>query len=94
MNSIPPIGHPSGVPGVVPNGRTPTAPGRTASPPAGDSAVLSPQAQFLSKLANLNVRQDLIDRVKAEIASGDYEKPGELAAKVDALLSELHEDLQ
>ena len=55
---------------------------------------MSLQAQYLSKLASLDVRQDLIDRVKSEIASSHYEKPEQLAAKVDALLDELQEDLQ
>lgn len=95
MSNIPPVGHASNLSALDPSSRPPpTTAGPAAAPPTGDSAVVSLQAQYLSKLASLDVRQDLIDRVKSEIASSQYEKPEQLAAKVDALLDELQEDLQ
>lgn len=73
----------------------------TARPAAQDSAVgtasrgsdrveFSQTAQLLSKLAKLpDVRQDVVDRVKAEIASGNYESDD----KIEAVLDRLGEDL-
>jgi negative regulator of flagellin synthesis FlgM len=57
----------------------------------GDDRVeFSRAAQLLSKLHELpDVRQDLVDRVKNEIASGTYETPD----KLDAALESLSEDL-
>ena len=52
---------------------------------------LSEHARLLSKLAELpDVRQDLVDRVKAEIEAGTYDT----ADKIDALLDELARDLE
>lgn len=65
----------------------------SASPVRGsDKVELSPTAQLLSKLKALpDVRRDLIDRVRAEIASGTYDTPD----KVNAVLASegLAEDL-
>lgn len=55
-----------------------------------DKVELSQCAQLLSRLAELpDVRQDLIDRVRAEIADGVYDT----SDKVDELLDELAQDL-
>ena len=55
-----------------------------------DKVELSQCAQLLSRLAELpDVRQDLINRVRAEIADGVYDTPD----KVDELLDELAQDL-
>ncbi len=64
---------------------------QAASPVRGsDRAEFSQAAQLLSKLAELpDVRQDLIDRVRAELADGNYDTPD----KVEALLDSLIEDL-
>lgn len=72
--------------------RTPEAsPARPASAAAReDSADISRGAQLLSRLSELpDVRQDLIDRVRGEIAAGGYDSED----KVDALLDELVDDL-
>ena len=66
----------------------PTAPAAQAR--GSDKIELSQRAQLLSRLAALpDVRQDLIDRVKAEIADGVYDTPD----KIDELLDELAQDL-
>jgi len=55
----------------------------------GDSVEVSTAAQMLAKLADLpDVRQDLVDRVRAEIESGDYETPEKLEAAIDGLIDE------
>ncbi|GAB4193342.1 MAG: hypothetical protein Kow00105_07510 [Phycisphaeraceae bacterium] len=55
-----------------------------------DQVVLSDTAQLLSKLRELpDVRQDLVDQVRAAIADGSYETED----KVDAAIENLLEDL-
>lgn len=60
-------------------------------PSRGDDTVeISTTAQFLGKLRDLpDVRQDLVDRIKAQIADGTYETPDKLAAAADALAYDL-----
>ena len=54
-----------------------------------DQVELSRTAQLLSKLAELpDVRQDLVDRVRAEIDAGTYETPEKLDAAIDAMAYE------
>jgi len=49
--------------------------------------------ELLKKLQELpDVRQDLIDRVKREIAEGAYETPERIEKAVDGLMRELFED--
>lgn len=60
-----------------------------AGSPRGDSVEVSAAAQLLAKLSDLpDVRKDLVDRVRAEIASGDYETPEKLDAAVDGLIED------
>ena len=57
---------------------------------SGDKVELSRAAQFISKLISKNdVRDELVDRVKSQLAAGTYETP----EKVDAALEELMKDL-
>ena len=61
----------------------------SAGAPRGDSVEVSAAAQLLAKLSDLpDVRSDLVDRVKAEIASGDYETPEKLDAAIDGLIED------
>ena len=64
--------------------------------PAGrgaDRVEVSSLARSLSRLNQEEpVRQDLIDRVRAEIEAGRYDTPDKVAAAVDNLLRDL-EDL-
>ena len=72
---------------VRPDPQTPSAP-RTVRP--DDKVELSLKARLLSKLAELpDVRQDLVDRVRAEIQAGTYDTPD----KIDAIIDELALDL-
>ena len=57
---------------------------------AGDKVELSRAAQYLSQLLSKNdVRTDLVDRVKAQIADGSYETPDKIDAALDEILSDL-----
>jgi hypothetical protein len=54
-----------------------------------DQAEFSQAAQLLSRLADLPVRQDLIDRIRGEIDAGTYDT----SDKIDSLLDNLAEDI-
>ena len=56
----------------------------------GDKVELSRASRFLSRLIGENpVRQDLVDRVKQEIAAGTYDTPEKIDAALEELLSDL-----
>ncbi|MEX0655793.1 MAG: flagellar biosynthesis anti-sigma factor FlgM [Phycisphaeraceae bacterium] len=93
MSDIGPIGRPNAgnfghnnrIPASYTNG-TPTPPALRA----GDKVQLSDTARLLSQLNDLpDIRQDLIDRVKAEIANGTYETPEKLDSAISNMLDEL-----
>lgn len=66
-----------------------SAPAEASSPRRGaDQVEVSSAAAYLAKLRDLPVRQDLVDRVKAEIAAGTYETP----EKIDQAISEFASD--
>lgn len=55
-----------------------------------DSVELSRTAQLLAKLHALpDVRQDLVDRVRAEIQAGTYETQERLEAALEGLMDDL-----
>lgn len=55
-----------------------------------DQVELSNTAQLLSKIADLpDIRQDLVDRVKASIADDTYESDDKTDAAIDNLLEDL-----
>lgn len=55
-----------------------------------DQLELSETAKLLAKLANLpDVREDLVARVKAEIADGTYETADKLDAAIEGLAEHL-----
>lgn len=62
-----------------------------ASPNRGSDRVeLSDKARLLGRLAELpDVRQDLIDRVRAEIADGTYDTPDKVEDMLDSLIEDL-----
>ncbi len=68
---------------------------RQTTPPAaagrgGDRVEFSSAARLLGQTAGPeNVRQSLIDQVRAEIAAGTYETPEKLDAAIDALAADL-----
>ena len=90
MSDITPIGR-STITGLTTSGRTTSvATPSTVADRGGDKVELSTAAQLYNKLNQLPpVRQDLVNRVKNEIAQGGYDSDD----KIDALLPSLSEDL-
>jgi len=55
-----------------------------------DQVELSNTAQLLSKIGELpDVREELVDRVKASIADGTYESDDKTDAAIDSLLDDI-----
>lgn len=54
-----------------------------------DRVEVSSLARSMSRLSAEPVRQDLIDRVRAEIEAGTYETPDKIEGAVENLLDEL-----
>lgn len=94
MSDIGPIGQPGASAFGHGNGRIPRSYQGSAAPTAAgrrnDAVELSDTARLLSKLNELpEIRQELVDRVKDEIANGTYETPEKLDAAVQGMLDEL-----
>ena len=70
-------------------------PGSSAKPadslaPTSDQLEISPAAQAAIEAAESGqVRQELVDRIRSEIAAGTYETPQKLDAALDRLLDEI-----
>jgi hypothetical protein len=90
MSDIAPINRPSAVtldPQVRPS-RTQSSTDATTR--GEDQVELSNTAQLLSKLRGLpEVRQDLIDRVRASIADNTYETEDKTDAAIESLLEDI-----
>ena len=82
---------PSGAPRAVePAAAVPATPVNAASPPAGDVIEISTVAALASKINELpDIRADLVQRVKQEIATGRYETPEKLEIAVNRLMDDL-----
>ena len=92
MNDIAPIGQPRAASlNRRSNTSSPQAhPTATSSLREADSVELSSTAQLLSRLKNLpEVRNELIKRVKAEIADDTYLTPDKIDASIDNLAEDL-----
>jgi negative regulator of flagellin synthesis FlgM len=58
--------------------------------PAGDQVEISPAAEAVVRASESGqIRQDLVNRIRAQIADGTYETPEKLNAAVDRLLDEI-----
>lgn len=90
MTDISPIGRPQAT-GYSRSGRAVRAgDGSTAPVRGSDRVEVSSAARFLSQLRQLpDVRQNLVDRVRAQIADGSYETQDKIDATVDAMAGEL-----
>lgn len=59
-----------------------------------DRVELSGSELYLSKLRELpEIRQDLVDRIKAQIEEGTYDTPDKIDGAIDAFLEELEQGL-
>jgi negative regulator of flagellin synthesis FlgM len=57
---------------------------------AGDCVTISSAAEAAIQQAEKSgIRQDLVDRIRGEIAAGTYETPGKLDVALDRLLDEI-----
>ncbi|MCC6580015.1 MAG: flagellar biosynthesis anti-sigma factor FlgM [Phycisphaeraceae bacterium] len=90
MSDIAPISRPTpaSVGSTTRNaGLTPT---QSAATRGTDKVELSLTAQLLSKLRQLpDVRQELVDRVKQEIAKGTYDSDDKLDAAIPAMMDDM-----
>lgn len=90
MTDIAPIGRsqPTSLGAVSRNGRAATTP---EIPPRGpDRVEVSSVARYLARLQEMpQVRTELIERVREEIAAGHYESPEKIAAAVDNMIEDL-----
>lgn len=57
----------------------------------GDQVELSLLASVVQRLQNIPVRQELVDRVRQEIAQGQYDTPERLDAALDEVLRDERE---
>ncbi len=66
-----------------------SSPGRVERP--SDRVELSDRARLLNKLSKLPaVRQDLVDQVRRQIESGEYDTPGRLDAAINELVDDMN----
>ena len=64
--------------------------GEAKTQAVGDRVTISPAAQAAIDAAEVGgVRQDVVNRIRAEIAAGTYETPAKLDAALDRMLNEL-----
>jgi len=90
MSDISPIGRPDQTPGIQQGQRAQQQPAQNGQPARpSDQVELSNHSRLLSKLRDLPVREDLVNRVRGEIEAGRYETE----AKLDQALEEMGEDL-
>lgn len=90
MSHVSPIRGPQAV-NLTDRGASTPAPPSTASPTRGDDqADFSVIARLRAQLSALpEVRQNMIDRVRAEIDAGTYESADKIEAAIDALAEDL-----
>lgn len=89
MSDIAPISRTATT--YTPAGRAASSSAPAPSSTRGDDRVeLSSAAQMLAKLRETpGIREDVVDRVRNEIAAGTYETDDKIDASVDALLKDL-----
>jgi anti-sigma28 factor (negative regulator of flagellin synthesis) len=68
---------------------TPAGRAAEAASRGADQVELSPMAGYMSKLRDLPVRQELVDRVRDEIDRGVYESAEKLNAAVDEMIGDM-----
>jgi flagellar biosynthesis anti-sigma factor FlgM len=77
---------------AAPRSRASSTPAETATTPTreSDTVNLSEQARYLDALReNKDVRVDLVQRIRAEIAAGTYESFDKFDKAVDGLIEDL-----
>ncbi len=75
---------------AAPHRFAPTQAPQNRSAPGVDQLDISPEADLLSQVHNLpEVRQDRVNELRAQIASGTYETDAKLDAALSRLLDEI-----
>lgn len=90
MTDINPIARPQQT--TLDGAAKPARPGEESQSPTrgGDTVQLSEQARYLSKLKQLpEVREGLINSVKAQIEAGNYDTPERFDTAINNLLEDL-----
>jgi negative regulator of flagellin synthesis FlgM len=89
INGTPHIHGPHGINAPhAPFRNQPTQPTTTAQPV--DQVDISAAAQAASQATESGeVRQGLVDNIRAQIAAGTYETPGKMGIAIDRLLDEI-----
>jgi negative regulator of flagellin synthesis FlgM len=88
MNDITPVRGPTVTPVKGLDRPVATQMASPSSLRSTDEAEISVVGQMLSRLSDLPVRQELVDRVRQEIAAGTYETPDKLQAAMESLLQD------
>ncbi len=90
MSGIPNIGHSNPILPQGGNGKTPQTNDIANKPQReSDQVEFSQMSKLLSQLASIDVRQELIDQAKINIANGVYESEQVINDLVDTLMEEL-----
>ncbi len=95
MDQLDAIGRTGARPGVTAGNAVgnanPLVPSARVSPPrSADRAEFSDAAQLLSRLKELpDVRNDLVERVRGEIATGTYLTDAKLRQAIDEMLEDI-----
>ena len=94
MSDIGPLNSPSATPYIPADSLRHSAgrahPAAARSTPDADRVELSEHAKLLSRALDLpEIRVDLVQSVRAELASGEYETGQKLDAAAESLLREL-----
>lgn len=90
MNQVSPIRGPQAVPQADRAATHPPAASVAAPAREHDQADISVIARLRAQLSSLpDVRQHVIDRVRAEIDAGSYESADKIEAAIDALVEDL-----
>lgn len=64
--------------------------GRTTSPSRVDQVEVSDQARYLAAMKAMpDVRADLVQRIKSQIADGTYDSDAKLDSALDRMIDEL-----
>jgi len=90
MNHVSHIRGPQALPPTERGGSNPPTPAPPARLREHDQADISVIARLRAQMASLpDVRQNVIDRVRAEIDAGSYESADKIEAAIDALMEDL-----
>ena len=70
--------------------RAPQTPQRAAAANQADSVDISPAAEMAAKLSEIpDIRQDRVNEIRAQIASGTYETDDRINGALERLLDEM-----